>query len=42
MSIFSDDQLKDQFEQDLKAAQAAIEKPNILLLGNTGVGKSSP
>lgn len=41
MSIFSDDQLKGQFEQDLKAAQAAIEKPNILLLGNTGVGKSS-
>lgn len=41
MSIFSDDKLKDQFEQDLKEARGAIEKPNILLLGNTGVGKSS-
>ena len=36
-----DDKLKKQFEEDLKEASASIKHPNILLLGNTGVGKSS-
>lgn len=40
-SIFADEKLKKQFENDLNAAKSAISKPNILLLGNTGVGKSS-
>ena len=33
--------LKKQFEEDLKKAYQTIQHPNILLLGNTGVGKSS-
>lgn len=40
-SIFTDEKLKAQFEKDLKEAKSAVRKPNILLLGNTGVGKSS-
>lgn len=36
-----DDKLKKQFEEDLKKASQSIKHPNILLLGNTGVGKSS-
>lgn len=40
-SPFSDDKLKKQFEQDLRDAKNSIKRPNILLLGNTGVGKSS-
>lgn len=40
-SPFSDNQLKEQFEKDLREAKISIKRPNILLLGNTGVGKSS-
>lgn len=40
-SPFSDEKLKKQFEQDLHDAKNSIKRPNILLLGNTGVGKSS-
>lgn len=40
-SPFSDNQLKEQFEKDLRYAKDSIKRPNILLLGNTGVGKSS-
>lgn len=40
-SILSDEKLKKQFEEDLRTAAAAVKRPNILLLGNTGVGKSS-
>ena len=40
-SPFSDDKLKKQFEEDLRDAKNSIKRPNILLLGNTGVGKSS-
>ena len=40
-SPFSDEKLKKQFEEDLREAKDAIKHPNILLLGNTGVGKSS-
>ena len=40
-SIFADEKLKKQFENDLNNAKSAVKKPNILLLGNTGVGKSS-
>lgn len=39
--LFSDEDLKKQFDADLKSATEAIKRPNILLLGNTGVGKSS-
>ena len=40
-SPFSDEKLKKQFENDLKEAKSSVKKPNILLIGNTGVGKSS-
>lgn len=40
-SIFSSDKLRKQFDEDFAEAKSAVKKPNILLLGNTGVGKSS-
>lgn len=40
-SPFSDNKLKGQFEKDLRDAKNSIKRPNILLLGNKGVGKSS-
>lgn len=40
-SILSDEKLKRQFQEDLENAKSKIKKPNILILGNTGVGKSS-
>ena len=35
------DNIKKQFQKDFEEAKRSISRPNILLLGNTGVGKSS-
>lgn len=39
--MVADNKLKKQFERDLQEARSSVKRPNILLLGNTGVGKSS-
>lgn len=39
--IIPTDGLKEKFEQQLKEFKASIKSPNVLLLGQTGVGKSS-
>lgn len=42
MQLFSEDKLKRKFESDLKSqTELAVSRPNILLLGKRGVGKSS-
>lgn len=33
--------IKEQFQKDFESAKRQLSRPNILLLGNTGVGKSS-
>ena len=39
--IIPTDGLKERFEQQLQAFRSSIKSPNVLLLGQTGVGKSS-
>lgn len=38
---FNDQNFKDQFDQELNNIKSSIKRPNILVVGQTGVGKSS-